>query len=79
MELKEQLFAIITEVLGVKKDLISLESDFYSDFNASKLEVADLVLISQQKLNINFPEEKIEKIKTVGDLLKLFEENSDEI
>ncbi|HUV47263.1 MAG TPA: hypothetical protein VMW29_03955 [Candidatus Bathyarchaeia archaeon] len=79
MELKEQLFAIITEFLGVKKDLISLESDFYSDFNASKLEVADLVLISQQKLNINFPEEKIEKIKTVGDLLKLFEENSDEI
>ncbi len=66
-------------LLGVEKEKISSDSDFYTDFNLSKLELADLIQTCQQKLNINLGEEAINQVKTVADLLKLFEENSDEI
>ena len=79
MSLEKQLTKMISESLGVEKEKISLDSDFYSDLNASKLELADLILGCQQKLNINLAEEAINEIRTVADLLKLFEEGSDEI
>lgn len=79
VNLEKQLTKIISESLGVEKKKISLDSDFYSDLNASKLELADLILACQQKLNINLVEEAINEIRTVADLLKLFEESSDEI
>jgi len=79
MNLEKQLTKIISETLGVEEEKISLDSDFYTDLNASKLELVDLILACQQKLNINLSEEAINEIKTVADLLKLFEEGTDEI
>jgi len=79
MNLEEKLINIISQTLGVEKKKISSDSDFYTDFNTSKLELVDLILLSQQKLNINLEEDAINQVKTVADLLKLFEENSDEI
>jgi acyl carrier protein len=75
----EKLSEIISQALGVEKDKVSLEANLYSDFNASRLEVADLLAVCQEKLKISLPQVKIEKIKTVADLVKLLEENSDEL
>lgn len=77
--MKKQLINIISQALGIEKEKISLDSDFYSDFNISRLELADLIMTCQEKLNINLNEDAINKITTVADLFKLLEENSDEI
>jgi acyl carrier protein len=79
MDLEEKLITLISETLGTEERNISLESDFYKDLNANKFEVADLIAACQQKFDIPLNEEIINRIQTVGDLLKLLEENSDEI
>ena len=77
--LEKQLTEIIFQALGVEEKKVSPDSDFYSDFNISRLELADLIMTCQEKLNINLDENAINKVVTVADLLKLLEENSDEI
>lgn len=77
--LKEELFALISETLGIEEKNINLEADFYDDFNASTIEVADLALLAQNKFKISFDEKEIINIKKVADLLKLLEDNSDEL
>ncbi len=77
--LKEKIIDLIVQTLGIEKEKMTLEADLYSDFNASALEVADLLAVCQEKLNISLPQLDIKKIKTVADLVKVFEENSDEL
>ncbi len=78
MDKLDLITKLISESLGVEKNLITPTADFFNDFNATKLEVADLVLRLQKELKIEIEEEKINQIKTVADLLKIIEENSDD-
>jgi len=78
MDNLDTITKLISENLEVEKNLITPSSDFFNDFNAGKLEVADLVLRIQKELKIEIEEEKINQIKTVADLFKIIEENADE-
>lgn len=77
--LKEKIIDIIAQNLGVEKEKIELSADFYSDLNVSRLEVADLIMACQEQLKITLPKIDMEKLTTVRQLIKLFEENSDEL
>lgn len=75
----DKLFDLISESLGVEKDKITPQADFYNDFNADKLEVADLIVKVQQIYRFEINEADYPSIQRVGDLLRIIEENSDEI
>ncbi len=77
--LKEKIIDLIAENLGVEKEKINLAVDFYSDLNVSKLEVADLIVVCQKQLKISLPPVNVEKLTTVDQLIRLFEENSNEL
>lgn len=79
MNFETQLLELISQNLDVDKEKITSETDFYTDLNASRLEVADLLQACQQKFNLNLGEEAIHEVKTVADLLKILEETSDEL
>lgn len=79
LNLEEKLINLISEKLEVEKEKLSLESDFYTDLNVSKLEVADLIASAQLKLKIKLEADDFNEVETIGDLVKLFEESSDEI
>ncbi|PIS09669.1 acyl carrier protein [Candidatus Beckwithbacteria bacterium CG10_big_fil_rev_8_21_14_0_10_34_10] len=76
---KIKVIDLIGEILEIEKEEIEEDADFFIDFNLSSLEMTDLVLRLNQALKINLPQEEVEKIKTVGDLLNLIEVQSDEI
>lgn len=79
MDLKEKIINIISETLGVEKDKISTTSSFLDDLNANKIEVVDLTLKVQQACKVDLSEEEFDKVLTVGNLINLIEENSDEL
>lgn len=79
MDLKEKIINIISETLGVEKDKISTTSSFLDDLNADKIEVVDLTLKVQQACKVELSEEEFDKVLTVGNLINLIEENSDEL
>jgi len=77
ISLAEKIIKTISESLGVEKEKITPESDFFEDLNADRLELADLILKIQQIFNITIPEERLDKIQKVSDLINEVEVNSE--
>lgn len=75
---QQKVCQIISDVLGIEKQQITSEADFFQDFNIDKVSIADLFLAVENKLAIKLPKEELQNIKTVADLLKLVEINNDE-
>ncbi len=66
---------IISEQLGVSKDLIKLESNFVDDFGADSLDQVEIVMRFEEEFDIDIPDDLAEKIVTVKDIIDYILEN----
>ncbi|MFV0496573.1 MAG: acyl carrier protein [Candidatus Fimivivens sp.] len=66
--------AILSEQLDVDVDLITLESSIVDDLGADSLDIVDLVMSLEDTFDTEIPDEAIETIKTVGDVVHFIEE-----
>ncbi len=71
----EKLREMISEQLEISEELITLESDLMEDFDADSLDLVDLVMSIEDEFGVEVPEEAVEELKTVGDVVKFIEEN----
>ncbi|MBR1591498.1 MAG: acyl carrier protein [Ruminococcus sp.] len=76
----ETLKDIIVDQLGVDEDAVTLEADIQDDLGADSLDIVDLIQTieeeyEEQKLSI--PDEAVEGIKTVGDIVSYIESHID--
>ena len=70
----EQVKKIVKEQLGVEEDEIRMESTFVDDLGADSLDIVELIMAFEEEFNIEIPDEKAEKIKTVEDVVKYIED-----
>ena len=63
----EKLQNIIAEVLNVDSDEITPETTFVDDLGADSLDVFQIIIGNEEEFDIEIPNEKAEKIVTVGD------------
>jgi acyl carrier protein len=72
---KEDVFStlrdVAVEVLGVDADAVVESASFKDDLDADSLDLVELVMALEEKLDIAVPEEDLEDIGTVGDALTL--------
>lgn len=73
----EKLKDIIAEQLSVEADEVSLESNIQDDLGADSLDVVDLITTIEDEFDISIPDEAVEEIKTVGDIVNYVEKNTD--
>jgi acyl carrier protein len=66
----EQVKKIVKEQLGVEEDEIQMGSTFVDDLGADSLDIVELIMAFEEEFNIEIPDEKAEKIKTVEDVVK---------
>lgn len=71
----EKLRKILSDQLEISEDIITLESDIESDLGANSLDLVDLVMSIEDEFGIEVPEELIEKVHTVGDVVNFIEGN----
>ena len=71
----EKLREIISEQLEISEELITMESNLMEDFDADSLDLVDLVMSVEDEFGMEVPEEAVENLKTVGDVVKFIEEN----
>lgn len=71
----EKLREIICEQLEVSEELVTMDSNLVDDFDADSLDLVDLVMSVEDEFNIEVPEDAVEKMKTVGDVVNFIEEN----
>ena len=72
----ETLKSILVEELQLDVNGITMESSLSNDLGINSIELADLVMICEEKLNVEFKDEDIYKFATVGDVVKFLEENA---
>ncbi|NLX92263.1 MAG: acyl carrier protein [Clostridiales bacterium] len=71
----ERVQKIICEQFGTEADKVTMESSILEDFEADSLDLVDLAMSLEDEFDIEVPDEELENIKTVGDIVKLIEEN----
>ncbi len=65
----EEIKATLEEELDVPSDLITLDSEFVNDLKLNSLELADLVVLCEERFGIVIEEEDVHSLLSVGDLV----------
>ena len=68
---------IIIDQLDVEEDKVTAEASITEDLGADSLDVVDLVMSIEESFDIEIPDEEVENIKTVGDIVKFIEAKTD--
>ncbi len=70
----EKVKEIIASELGVEEDKITLESTFKDDLGTDSLDLFQMVMSIEDEYGIEIPTEDLEKMSTVGDIVKYLED-----
>ena len=70
----EKLIELLCEQLDIEADEVNENTDIVNDLGADSLDVVDLVMTLEEEFDTEIPDEDIENLKTVGDIVKYIEE-----
>ena len=71
----EKIKVILAEQFDVEEDSLKNDTDLQDDLGADSLDVVDLLMSIEDEFEIEIPDEEIENIRTVGDLVNYIESN----
>lgn len=66
---------ILCNQLEVDEDDVTMEASIIDDLGADSLDVVDLVMSLEDEFDAEIPDEEVEGMKTVGDIVKYLESN----
>ena len=75
-EIEAKVKDIIVDKLGVDEADVKPEASFTNDLGADSLDTVELIMELEKVFGISIPDDKAEKIATVGDAITYIQENS---
>ena len=69
----EKVRQIICDQLDLEEDVVTMEANILEDLGADSLDIVDLVMSLEEEFDIEIPDEQVENIKIVGDIVKYIE------
>ena len=72
-EVTTKVKAIIVDKLGVEEAEVTTEANFTDDLGADSLDTVELIMEFEKEFEIQIPDDKAEKITTVGDAISFIE------
>ncbi len=69
----EKVKQLLVDELDVNPDDVTMEAELASDLGVNSLELADVVLLCEEKFNITIDDEDLHKFITVGDVVSYLE------
>lgn len=73
----DKIKELIVEQLGVEEDVVTPEANIQNDLGADSLDIVDLIQTIEDEYDLSIPDEAIEEIKTVNDIVNYVEKNTD--
>lgn len=70
----EKVREILVDQLDVEEEAVTMDASITADLGADSLDVVDLVMSLEEEFDCEIPDEEIENIKTVGDIVKYIED-----
>ena len=74
-DIEAKVKAIIVDKLSVDDAEVKNEASFAYDLGADSLDTVELIMECEKEFGITIPDDKSEKIATVGDAIAYIEEN----
>ena len=74
----EKVRDIVAEQFDVDSEEVTAESSIIDDLGADSLDVVDLISAVEDEFDVQIPDEKVEGIKTVGDIVAFIESATSE-
>ena len=71
----EKVREILVDQLDVDEDAVRMEASIQNDLGADSHDIVDLVMSLEEEFDCEIPDEEIENIKTVGDIVKYIEDH----
>lgn len=69
----EKVKQIVADSLGADSADITEETSFKEDLGADSLDLMEMVMAFEEEFEVEIPSEDLEKITTVGDVMKYLE------
>ena len=69
----EKLKSILSEQFDVEEDAITLDTNIVNDLGADSLDLVDLLMSIEDEFEIEIPDEDVDNIRTVGEVVKNIE------
>lgn len=67
----EKVCNMLAEQLGIDANKITPESEVVKDLGADSLDVVELLMALEDEYQITLPEEEVESLKTVQDIVEM--------
>ena len=74
MDIFEQVKKILCDQLDLEEEQVNEDSEVIDDLGADSLDIVDLVMTLEEEFATEIPDEDIENLKTVGDIVKYIED-----
>lgn len=71
----EKVKNIIANQLDIDPESITYESSITDDLGADSLDVVDIVMCFEDEFGVEIPDDAVENIRTVSDIVKYIEDN----
>ena len=69
----EKFADLLVDELQIDRDDITMEAELSNDLGINSIELADLVMLCEEKFGIEINDEDIRKFTTVGDVVAYLE------
>ncbi|MBQ9963514.1 MAG: acyl carrier protein [Clostridia bacterium] len=71
----EKIKLILSNQFDVEEDTITAETNIMEDLGADSLDVVDMLMSLEDEFDVEIPDEEIEKMRTVAEVVAYIEEN----
>ena len=72
----DKIKTILAEQLDADPDEMAMETNIAKDLGADSLDVVELLMSIEDEFGVEIPDEEVENIKTIGELVEYIEANS---
>lgn len=73
----EKITEILAEQLAADKDTMTSDTKIAEDLGADSLDLVDLLMSIEDEFGIEIPDEEVENIKTIGDVVNYISAKSE--
>ena len=73
----EKVKELLIEELQIDEADITLDAKLSTDLGVNSIELADLIMLCEDKFDIEIKDEDIHNFVTIGDVVNYIEENAD--
>ena len=72
----ERVQKIICEQLEIDSHLVTEDASISGDLGADSLDLVDLSMSIEEEFNLQVPDDVLDHVRTVGDIVKFIEDNA---